>query len=133
MRRIASREHNIFVAAGVDMHKPTKPAPSSLLRPLHDATHEQMTARYRDVEQLLRRVIGAPFFAESGFILYNGNCTDFLDILRGHNIAFDLTVTSPPYNIGKEYEKSMSVEEYIEWCSRWTRQIHEVSSVDSAF
>lgn len=133
MRRIANKEHNIFLVSGVAMHQPTKPAPSSLLQPLDDATQEQMTARYHEVERLLHRLIGKPFFAESGFILYNGSCTDFLDVLRGHKLAFDLTITSPPYNIGKEYEKPMSVEEYIEWCSKWTRQIYEVSNGDSAF
>ena len=28
---------------------------------------------------------------------------------------FDLIVTSPPYNIGKEYEKKMSISEYCNW------------------
>ncbi len=31
---------------------------------------------------------------------------------------FDLVVTSPPYNIGKEYEHQMPIEEYIEWQAR---------------
>ena len=28
---------------------------------------------------------------------------------------FDLVVTSPPYNIGKEYEERMEISEYIAW------------------
>ena len=28
---------------------------------------------------------------------------------------FDLVVTSPPYNIGKEYEEKLSMQEYIDW------------------
>lgn len=133
MRRIANKEHNFFIANGVVMHKPTKPAPSTLLQPLHETIQEQMITRYNEAERLLNRVIGKPFFAETGFILYNGNCTDFLQELKEHDIAFDLTITSPPYNIGKEYEKPLSVEEYIDWCSKWIRQIHEASSSDSAF
>lgn len=31
---------------------------------------------------------------------------------------FDLVVTSPPYNIGKEYEKQISIEEYVAWQER---------------
>lgn len=28
---------------------------------------------------------------------------------------FDLVVTSPPYNIGKEYETQMPLDEYVRW------------------
>ena len=31
---------------------------------------------------------------------------------------FDLIVTSPPYNIGKEYEHQMPIEEYVDWQRR---------------
>lgn len=41
----------------------------------------------------------------------------FLDKLPQEPI-FDLVVTSPPYNIGKEYEEQMPLEEYIEWQKR---------------
>lgn len=37
---------------------------------------------------------------------------------------FDLVVTSPPYNIGKEYEKRISLEKYIEWQERIIRKIY---------
>jgi len=31
---------------------------------------------------------------------------------------FDLVVTSPPYNIGKAYERSMSLDDYLDWQRR---------------
>lgn len=31
---------------------------------------------------------------------------------------FDLVITSPPYNIGKEYEKQVPIEEYVSWQER---------------
>lgn len=37
---------------------------------------------------------------------------------------FDLVVTSPPYNIGKEYEKKMDLSRYIEWQERIIRKIY---------
>lgn len=37
---------------------------------------------------------------------------------------FDLVVTSPPYNIGKEYEENKSIEEYINWQRRVITKIH---------
>ena len=38
----------------------------------------------------------------------------FLDALPQQEI-FDLIVTSPPYNIGKAYEKEMPLDEFILW------------------
>ena len=32
--------------------------------------------------------------------------------------SFDLIVTSPPYNIGKEYEERKDINDYIEWQTR---------------
>jgi DNA modification methylase len=45
-------------------------------------------------------------------ILYErGDALAILDEFS--NIKFDLIITSPPYNIGKEYESSKSIEEYL--------------------
>jgi len=37
---------------------------------------------------------------------------------------FDLVVTSPPYNIGKEYEKKLSLDNYIQWQKRIIQKIY---------
>lgn len=37
---------------------------------------------------------------------------------------FDLVVTSPPYDIGKEYEKRMPLPEYVEWQRRIINKIY---------
>jgi adenine-specific DNA-methyltransferase len=47
--------------------------------------------------------------------------------------SVDLTVTSPPYNIGKEYEAVRPLNEYLEWCERWMKEIHRVTSPKGAF
>lgn len=47
----------------------------------------------------------------------------FLDSLPEEPI-FDLVVTSPPYNIGKEYEKKVALEKYMEWQERVIRKIY---------
>lgn len=46
----------------------------------------------------------------------------FLDALPEEPI-FDLVVTSPPYNIGKEYEKQMPLDEYVFWQRRIIEKI----------
>src|SRR5690242_11785229 len=42
-------------------------------------------------------------------------CTDSLEYLKEVKNKFDLIVTSPPYNIGKEYEKKTSLDNYKKW------------------
>jgi adenine-specific DNA-methyltransferase len=43
-------------------------------------------------------------------IIYNGSCYEFVKTIPNESIK--LIVTSPPYNIGKEYEKKSSLEDY---------------------
>lgn len=47
----------------------------------------------------------------------------FLDALPMEPI-FDLVVTSPPYNIGKEYESQMPLEDYVAWQKRIIEKIY---------
>ena len=47
----------------------------------------------------------------------------FLDALPMQPL-FDLVVTSPPYNIGKEYEDQMPLEEYVAWQERVIEKIY---------
>ncbi len=47
----------------------------------------------------------------------------FLDFLPEEPL-FDLVVTSPPYNIGKEYEKKVALEKYMEWQERIIKKIY---------
>lgn len=56
--------------------------------------------------------------------LFHGDVESFLDSLPLEPI-FDLVVTSPPYNIGKEYEKNqLSLEEYVAWQRRIIEKIY---------
>jgi adenine-specific DNA-methyltransferase len=46
---------------------------------------------------------------------------------------FNLTVTSPPYNIGKEYETPLPLKDYLDWCEKWMEEVHRVTRPDGAF
>ena len=50
-------------------------------------------------------------------ILFCMDVEKMLDSLPEEPI-FDLVITSPPYNIGKEYEHRLPLEDYIEWQER---------------
>ena len=44
---------------------------------------------------------------------------DFLEFSKKiQEERIDLIITSPPYGIGKEYEKKIALEEYLEWSKR---------------
>ena len=49
------------------------------------------------------------------------------------NNLVNLTVTSPPYNIGKEYESLIETSDYIDWCVKWIREIYRITSANGAF
>lgn len=132
-RRIGSKIHNNFVANGVEEHKPTTMVPASFLHPLADDMIQGLQEKHSLVEDTLNQAIGKPYFSESGFILYHGDSVELLGRLSDHEIQIDLTITSPPYNIGKEYEETTSVEEYIEWCEKWMRQIYELTRNSGTF
>ncbi|MEO5674501.1 MAG: site-specific DNA-methyltransferase [Chitinophagales bacterium] len=54
---------------------------------------------------------------------------DSLEILlKMEDEKFDLIITSPPYNIGKEYEKRQSIEKYLAWQKPILEQLVRVLS-----
>ena len=55
--------------------------------------------------------IKTTFSFENQVAIYNGDCLDFLKTIPDKSIQ--LIVTSPPYNVGKEYEKKLRLEEYL--------------------
>ena len=66
------------------------------------------------VLQRIRAALGTPFFEAEGVLIYNMDCLHGLHQLESNIV--DLTVTSPPYNIGKAYETALSANEYLDWC-----------------
>src|SRR6266566_8837201 len=93
-RRIASTEHNRFVAEGMNQHQATQVAPSSLLQSFDEDLVSRIESRHRGVSELLESVLGKPYFSDTGFFLYQGNCAEFLERLRTSGIGADLALTS---------------------------------------
>jgi adenine-specific DNA-methyltransferase len=44
-----------------------------------------------------------------------------------------LTVTSPPYNIGKEYEEQLPLDKYLTWCGSWLTELYRITTRNGAF
>jgi len=51
------------------------------------------------------------FNPDADLVLYEGDCIDLLSKIPDNFVK--LVVTSPPYNVGKSYEKKINIKEYI--------------------
>ena len=59
------------------------------------------------------RLIKNAFSPDARVVLHEGDCLDLLRSLPDNSVQ--LFVTSPPYNLGKEYEKQTDLDTYVEW------------------
>ena len=89
--------------------------------------------KFRRLVADLTRLVGPPFYARHGYILYHMDALVFLQKLASSCIKVDLTVTSPPYNLGMEYEESHSLDSYLSWCCRWLDGLFLVGAASSSF
>lgn len=55
--------------------------------------------------------IANQFSPDEHIVLFHGSCLDLLKQIPEHSIQ--LIITSPPYNIGKEYEKKLKLNDYV--------------------
>lgn len=53
------------------------------------------------------------FYTKNGVTLYHGDRLDLLDKVKQFGEKAKLVFTSPPYNLGKEYETAVSLDEYL--------------------
>jgi adenine-specific DNA-methyltransferase len=90
-----------------------------------------MTSDPQNPLTAVRAALGPPAYDRHNILLYQGDCLELLS--RVPRDTFDLTVTSPPYNIGKAYEAERDVAEYIDWCAAWIAEVYRVASLDGAF
>ncbi len=77
-------------------------------------------------EVLMTRQDGivSEFDAKEHIVVSEG---DTLEVLRGlGDRSFDLIVSSPPYNLGKEYEKQVRLTHYLDWQSQVIHELHRV-------
>jgi adenine-specific DNA-methyltransferase len=66
------------------------------------------------------------FNSEANIVLFDGDANDLLATIPDK--AISLIVTSPPYNLGKEYEKRITIEEYLSKQSKIISQLYRVLS-----
>jgi adenine-specific DNA-methyltransferase len=73
----------------------------------HNLTMHNLTFSAKDHDP-----VAMSFDEESSIVVYHGNCIDLLKSIPDEKIQ--LIATSPPYNIGKEYENKLDLNAYIQ-------------------
>ena len=66
----------------------------------------------RDPHQLESEIFDE-FEENARAVIFDGSCEKFLASIPNETIQ--LIVTSPPYNLGKTYEKRVHLDEYLKW------------------
>lgn len=79
----------------------------------------------------INQELGKPYFETNNFLIYQLDCLDAMTKIPDDLI--NLTVTSPPYNIGKDYEKNLPIDEYLSWCNIWLSEIYRITLNTGAF
>ncbi len=79
----------------------------------------------------IKEILGQPSYEKGGVAIYQMDCLEAMKKIPDELI--DLTITSPPYNIGKEYEELAELDSYIDWCEKWIAQIHRITVNNGTF
>lgn len=77
------------------------------------------------------KILGEPYFKSNQCLIYNLDCLEALKKIPAE--SFPLTITSPPYNIGKEYEECLPLNQYLSWCVEWIQEIYRLTYPSGAF
>lgn len=82
----------------------------------------------------MKRLEDYEYFRTDYGTLYLGDCLEVLPLLE--NDTIDLVITSPPYNLGIEYEgysDNMQWDDYFKWCERWCKELFRVLKLTGRF
>ena len=74
--------------------------------------------------------IESAFNPDSNIVVCQGDTLGQLSALPSN--TFKLIVSSPPYNIGKEYEKQVALQEYLDWQTEILVEMNRIMSDDGS-
>lgn len=114
-------------------HLPTKFVPDSLIVTKTSSELDLIQQKTEEIAKSLSSLIGSPYYAKNGFILYKGDFVKLGQRTLSSSFKADLIVTSPPYNIGKEYEINKEVSEYVDWCRKWMGIVYAMTKKNGTF
>lgn len=71
-----------------------------------------------------KQTIGASYKATNAATLFAGDCLKMLKQMPSNSVQ--LVITSPPYNIGKEYEKRQNLQKYLNFQEEVIKECYRV-------
>ena len=74
--------------------------------------------------------IATSFRADAETVIFTGDVVDFLAQVPDNSVA--LIVTSPPYNLGKQYENRVAIAQYLQTQAEIITQLHRVLRADGS-
>lgn len=83
--------------------------------------------------ETIKTILGKPFYENEFGLIYKMDCSEGLKKIKKSSINFDATITSPPYNIGKEYEEILGLEDYIDWIVSVNDLVYDTTKPDGAY
>ena len=72
------------------------------------------------VQMFEKAQIADSFHRDERIVVFGGDCIEFLKTIPDG--TFQLVVPSPPYNLGKEYERRIHLDDYVEQQRRVIRE-----------
>jgi adenine-specific DNA-methyltransferase len=70
------------------------------------------------------------FDPQADIVLYHGDVSNFVATIPDNSVS--LIVTSPPYNLGKEYEDRVSIEKYLNAQAQVIAELYRVLGEDAS-
>jgi adenine-specific DNA-methyltransferase len=70
------------------------------------------------------------FNPNATIVLYQGDVNEFLPTIPDNFVS--LIITSPPYNLGKDYEDRVSIAEYLETQAQTIAQLYRILREDGS-
>jgi adenine-specific DNA-methyltransferase len=77
------------------------------------------------------QTLGKPYYQTQNCLIYNMDCLEAM--IQIPSDIINLTITSPPYNIGKEYEEKLEINDYLNWCETWIKEVYRLTNNHGAF
>lgn len=74
--------------------------------------------------------IETSFRPDAEIVVFSGDVSEFVTQVPDNSVA--LVVTSPPYNLGKEYENRVSIEQYLKMQTQLIAQLYRVLREDGS-
>lgn len=81
----------------------------------------------------IKNALGNPYYENDRSIIYNMDCLIGINLLKENYITIDATITSPPYNIGKEYEDVLPVSDFVKWITDIINTLYDITKSNGCF